>query len=146
MVPFPLRFVIAGAGPSREVAALARRPGIVVVGSFDDVAQIYRHAALAVVPIRAGGGTRIKLLESAAYRLPIVATRFGASGTGFRSGQELLLADNEQDFAASCARLLTNGILAARIARQAQTKVARDFKPKRLATRLLATLEAMGVK
>ena len=87
-----------------------------VAGGFDDVAPLYRRATLAVVPIRAGGGTRIKLLESAKYGVPVVATRFGAEGTGLRSGQELLLADSELDFATSCARLLTDGGLASRLA------------------------------
>ena len=115
-MPFPVRFVIAGSGAPREVMNLARQPGIVVAGGFDDVAPLYRRAALAVVPIRAGGGTRIKLLESAKHGVPVVATRFGAAGTGLRSGQELLLADTERDFAAACARLLTDGRLASRLA------------------------------
>ena len=95
-VPLPLRFVIAGDGAPREVMNLGKRPGIVLAGGFDDAALLYRRAALAVVPIRAGGGTRIKLLESAKHGVPVVATRFGAEGTGFRSGRELLLADTER--------------------------------------------------
>jgi glycosyltransferase involved in cell wall biosynthesis len=143
MVPFPIRFVIAGNGPPPEVVALARRPGIVVLGGFDDVAPLYRRAALAVVPIRAGGGTRIKLFESANHGVPVVATRFGASGTGFRSGHELLLAENEREFAASCAKVLTRGNLASQLATRALTRVRRDYNAKRLATRLLSTINAM---
>ena len=130
--PFPLRFVIAGAAPPCEVVSLARRPGIVVTGSFDDVGSLYRRAVVAVVPIRAGGGTRIKLLESAKYGIPVVATRFGASGTGFRSGRELLLADNERDFAASCARLLADFRLASRLAAGARRRMLRDDRRRRL--------------
>ena len=54
--------------------------------AVDDAAPLYRRAALAVVPIRAGGGTRIKLLESASYGVPVVATRFGAAGNGLAVG------------------------------------------------------------
>ncbi len=144
-VPFPLRFVIAGQGAPREVRDLARRTGIVVVGGFPDAASLYRRAALAVVPIRAGGGTRIKLLESAKYRVPVVATRFGAAGTGFRSGQELLLADNERDFADCCARLLTDGRLASRLVVQALRKVRRDYDARAIAERLLDRIGAIAI-
>ena len=142
VVPFPLRFVIAGHGAPREVRELARTPGIVLAGGFDDAAALYRRAALAVVPIRAGGGTRIKLLEGAKYGVPVVATRFGAEGSGFRSGQELLLADNERDFAAACARLLTDFTLASRLAAKARCKLRRDYDAKRLAARLLRKVDA----
>ena len=145
----PLRFIIAGPGAPREVRNLARRPGIVVAGGFDDVAPLYRRAALAVVPIRAGGGTRIKLLESAKYGVPVVATRFGAEGTGLRSGQELMLADNERDFAASCARLLVDARLSSRLAARALARVSRDFAAARSAAHLLAAIDARcctGVK
>jgi glycosyltransferase involved in cell wall biosynthesis len=148
-VPFPLRFVIAGQGAPREVMDLARQSGIVVLGSFDDAAPLYRRAALAVVPIRAGGGTRIKLLESAKYGVPVVATRFGAAGTGFRSGQELLVADNERDFAACCARLLTDGELASRLRAQALRKVRHDYDARSIAAGLLGKIAAgcrKGVK
>lgn len=148
-IPFPLRFVIAGYGAPREVTDLGRHPDIVLTGGFDDAAPLYRSAALAVVPIRAGGGTRIKLLESARHGVAVVATRFGAEGTGFRSGQELLLADSEQDFAASCARLLTDFRLASRLVAGARRKVCRDCDTGRSAQRLLDRIDALlgtGVK
>jgi glycosyltransferase involved in cell wall biosynthesis len=139
--PFPLRFVIAGDSPPRKVTALARHPGIVVTGRFEDMAALYRRAAVAVVPIRAGGGTRIKLIESASYGVPVVATRFGASGTGFKSGHELLLADNEWDFAASCARLLTDFTLASRLAACARRRILREYDPGCCSQRLIGKIE-----
>lgn len=139
--PFLLRFVIAGGNPPREITSLTRHPGIVVVEEFDDVAPLYRGAALAVVPIRAGGGTRIKLIESASYGVPVVATRFGASGTGFKSGHELLLADNEWDFAASCARLLTDFTLASRLAACARRRILREYDPGCCSQRLIGKIE-----
>jgi polysaccharide biosynthesis protein PslH len=148
-VPFPIRFVIAGLGAPRQVMDLARHPGVVVAGGFDEVRPLYRRAALAVVPVRAGGGTRVKLLESASYGVPVVATRFGAAGTGFRSGHEILLADREQDFAACCARLLTDGRLAFSLAAQARRTVRREYDPGRCAARLLGLIDAYpreGVK
>ena len=162
-LPFPSRFVIAGNGAPREVMQLARQPGIALAGPFEDAGRLYRRAALAVVPIRAGGGTRIKLLESAAqgvpivatrikllesatHGVPIVATRIGAEGTGFRSGRELLLADNEQDFASSCARLLTDSKLASRLVAGARGKVRRDYAAARAAKGLLDRIDPWFAK
>jgi polysaccharide biosynthesis protein PslH len=145
-LPFPLRFVIAGDTPPREVTDLARHPGIVVAGRFNDVASLYRRAALAVIPIRAGGGTRIKLIEAAKYGVPVVATRFGASGTGFRSGRELLLADNERDFAAACARLMADFRLASRLVAGARRGILRDFDAGSCSRRLLGTIERLSAR
>jgi glycosyltransferase involved in cell wall biosynthesis len=144
-VPFPLRFVIAGQGAPPAVRDLARQTGVVVADGFLDAASLYRRAALAVVPIRAGGGTRIKLLESAKYGVPVVATRFGAAGTGFRSGQELLLADDDHEFAACCVRLLTDGRLASRLVVQALRKVRRDYNAQLIAKRLLNRIGAIAI-
>lgn len=140
-VPTPLRFVIAGSGAPREVRDLARRSDIRLAGGFADPEALYRRAALAVVPIRAGGGTRIKLLESAKYSVPVVATRFGAEGSGFRSGEELLLADTEWGFAAACARLLTDFTLASRLAARAYAKLQRDYDENDLAARLMRRID-----
>ena len=145
-LPFPCRFVIGGNGAPREVMQLGRRPGIALAGHFEDAGRLYRRAALAVVPIRAGGGTRIKLLESARHGVPIVATRVGAEGTGFRSGQELLLADNERDFASSCARLLTDSKLASRLVAGARRKVGRDYAAARSAKGLLDRIDTWLAK
>ena len=141
-LPFPLRFVIIGPGPPRQVMQLARSPDIVVAGGIDDVGPFYRSADIAVVPIRAGGGTRIKVLESANYGVPIVATRFGAAGTGLRCGQELLLADGESDFAEACIKLLTDRKFACRLSVEARRKVRRDYDGRRSAGRFLAVLDA----
>jgi glycosyltransferase involved in cell wall biosynthesis len=143
-VPFPVRFVVLGAGSPPEVRGLARSPDIVVAGGVEDVGPHYGGAALVVVPIRAGGGTRIKLLESANYGVPIVATSFGAAGTGFRSGHELLLADGERDFAQACIKLLIDRKLACRLAQQARRMAHRDYDGQRRAGRFLAVIGACG--
>ena len=140
--PFPVRFVILGSGAPPEVIALARHPGVVVRGGVEDLGFHYGRAALAVVPIRAGGGTRIKLLESANYGVPIVATSFGAAGSGFRSGCELLLADGEGDFVEACIKLLVDRKLACRLTNQARRMARRDYDGSCHASRLLAAVGA----
>lgn len=142
--PFPVRFVVVGQNPPACVAALARCHDIVVTGTVNDVEPFYRGADAAIVPIRAGGGTRIKLLESAGFGVPMVATSFGAAGTGLRHGVELLLADNENDFAAACITLLTDRTLALRLAGQAYRKARNCYDARYCILNFLKTVEAHG--
>jgi glycosyltransferase involved in cell wall biosynthesis len=131
-----VRFVIAGRDPPDWMLRLGRQPGIVVAGSVPDVAPLYRKAALAVVPLRAGGGTRIKLLEAAAWGVPSVSTTFGATGIDFRPGVDVVLADSEAGFARACRTLLTEPHQAGRIAGNALGRVRRDYDRGRWASRV----------
>jgi glycosyltransferase involved in cell wall biosynthesis len=70
-----------------------------------------RQAAVVVVPLRFGGGTRIKILEALAYRVPVVSTSVGAEGLEVESGKHLLLADSPSAFAQCCLRLLADPAL-----------------------------------
>jgi glycosyltransferase involved in cell wall biosynthesis len=78
------------------------------------------RADLAVVPLRSGSGTRLKILESFAHRLPVVSTTLGAEGLDVEDGVHLLVADDAGGFAAACERLLTDDDLRVRIADAAE--------------------------
>lgn len=108
-----------------EVAGLAG-PGVRVLGEVDDLPGVLAAADLIAVPVRFGGGTRIKVLEAMAHRIPIVTTNLGCSGLGLRAGVEVEIADDSDSFAAACLRLLGSADL--RIARAeaaARTHAAR---------------------
>ena len=77
--------------------ALASAPGVDLIGQVPDVAAAYQAADVVVVPIRAGGGSRIKLLEAFSYRRPVVSTSVGAEGIAARDGQHLLQADSAEE-------------------------------------------------
>jgi glycosyltransferase involved in cell wall biosynthesis len=141
----PLRLVVVGSNPSASLVRLGRRPYISVTGTVHDVGIFYRQADLAVIPIRAGGGTRIKLLEAAAWGVPVVSTRFGASGTTFRHGRELLIADDAEKFARACAALLQSPNRARRLAAAARRRISMEYDADRWArhvARLVAELHA----
>ena len=106
-----------------EVARLAAHPGIVVVANPPDLRPHYEWADLAVVPIAAGGGTRIKLLEAFAHGVPVVATTIGAEGIAAEHGAHLVIADAPEGFAAACCRVLSDPALAARLAAAARQLV-----------------------
>ena len=94
-----------GEGPLR---ALARHgpPGLSFLGEGADTRPLWRRAAVAIVPLLTGGGTRLKILEAAACGVPVVATPVGAEGLDFAAGREIAVASEAPDFAAAIARLL----------------------------------------
>jgi glycosyltransferase involved in cell wall biosynthesis len=110
----PVELRLAGSRPGPEVTALAG-PGIEIHADPIDLAPHYAWADLALAPIRAGGGTRIKILEAFASRVPVVATPIGAEGLAVQSGEHLLLADDVDGFATACRRIQDDGHLAERL-------------------------------
>src|SRR5262249_41632801 len=109
---------------------------IVVTGLVPDVAPYYRDADVAIVPVRAGGGTRIKVLEAFSYGCPVVATSIGAEGIEVRDRVGLLLADAPGDFAAACAELMREPELRRRLSRRATTFVRARHSPRAILERL----------
>lgn len=103
---FPaLNFSIVGRNPSPAVLALAAEPGIDVVGTVDDVRPYYREAFAAIVPLRVGGGTRLKILEAFAAGVPVISTALGAEGLAVTAGVDILLANDAAQFHASINQL-----------------------------------------
>jgi glycosyltransferase involved in cell wall biosynthesis len=81
-------------------------PDIVGLGWVEDPGDEIATWSAMIVPIRFGGGTRIKIVDGFARRCPVVATRMGAFGYAVRDGREILLADSAHDFASACVRLI----------------------------------------
>lgn len=94
-------------------------PDIDGLGYLEDPGDEIATWTAMIVPIRFGGGTRIKIAEAFSRRCPVISTTMGAFGYEFRSGEELLLADSTQDFAAACLRLMTDRELAGRLSENA---------------------------
>ncbi len=103
-----LRVLIVGKSPVAEVQAYASRSGVTVTGGVPDVRPFYRRAWLQIVPLRIGGGTRLKIPESMAMGTPVVSTTIGAQGLNLRHGHDLLLADTAETFVQEAARALSN--------------------------------------
>jgi len=97
---------IVGRAPTPAVARLARSAGVTVTGRVDDVRPHVRDAAVYVVPLRIGGGTRLKIFEAMAMGKAIVSTAVGAEGLPVADGEHLLLADEPHAFADAVVRLL----------------------------------------
>lgn len=100
-----VRFHIVGAAPPPQVSALGSS-AVIVHGRVDDVRPHFQNAEVVVVPVRAGGGTRLKVLEAAASAKAIVSTSLGAEGLALEDGRDLLVADSVPAFAAAVVALL----------------------------------------
>lgn len=81
-------------------------PGVTHTGVVPDIHQVVASCSVSVVPVRSGGGTRLKIIESLALRTPVVTTSKGAEGLDVRTGEQLLIADTADEFAGAVVRLL----------------------------------------
>lgn len=100
---------VVGRKPAREVTKLAERDrGIRITGTVEDVRPWLWGSKVAVVPLRIGGGTRLKIYEAMAARTPVVSTTIGAEGLGVSPGENILIADAPDALADACIRLISD--------------------------------------
>ena len=98
--------LVVGREPPPSVTRLGSRPGIEVVGPVPDMREWYARATAVVVPLLAGGGSRLKILEAMACGRAVASTSAGAEGLDAGGGRELVIADGAEAFAAATLRLL----------------------------------------
>lgn len=101
-----VRFLIVGQSPHPRLRALAHEPAVKITGRVDDVRPYVARAAVYVVPMRIGGGTRLKVLEAMSMGKAVVSTTLGCEGYPVRDGVELIIADSPAEFARAVVRLL----------------------------------------
>jgi glycosyltransferase involved in cell wall biosynthesis len=99
---------VVGRNPTARLREVASRAGIDVTGTVDDVRPSIRSAAVYIVPLRAGGGTRLKIFEALAMAKPVVSTTVGAEGLALEHRRHFLAADDPDTFADSVVGLLRN--------------------------------------
>jgi glycosyltransferase involved in cell wall biosynthesis len=135
-------FTIAGRLPPPEIRELGERdPRIIVTGTVPDVRPFLWGAAVSVVPLRIGGGTRLKIYEAMAAKVPIVSTTIGAEGLEVNPPDDIRIADTAEEFAAECLELLGDREAACRIATAAWTMVSSRFSWAQVAREFAGVLE-----
>ncbi len=106
---------------------LPRQPGVLLTGYLADVRPAIAESWACVVPLREGGGTRLKILEAMALGTPVVATSKGAEGLAVTPEENILIADEPAAFADAVMRLLSDPALRARLAANGRTLVRERY-------------------
>jgi sugar transferase (PEP-CTERM/EpsH1 system associated) len=125
---------VVGRNPTPRLAALAgadRR--INITGRVEDVRPYMDTAAAYIVPIRVGGGTRLKIYEAMAMAKPVISTTIGAEGLAVRNGEDLLIADAPQAFAQAVVAVLQEKTFAEKLGQTAREVVCEQFGWNRVA-------------
>lgn len=134
------RLVVAGRNAPASVRALDAEPGVEFVGEVPDLAGAVRDAAAVVAPLRVGGGTRLKVLESMAWGAPVVTTTAGFEGVDARPGADVVVAADWDEFAARTCVLLDSPARRARLGRNARRRVEQVYALDEAAAELSANL------
>lgn len=131
-----------GRNPSRKLKALAEREKSVhVTGWVEDIRPYLGRAAVCIVPLRIGGGTRLKIFEAMAMAKPVVSTTVGAEGLPVQSGKNVLLADKPEDFAQAVIGLFRGSELRHHLGSGARTLVEENYSWARVAETFARTLQ-----
>lgn len=118
---------VVGRGPDERTLSLHNPPSFNMVGEVDELEPWYQSCRLSIVPLRSGGGTRLKILESMAYGRPVVSTSIGAEGIDITPGKNILIADTPQELADCVALILNNSDKARRIAEEGRKLVEERY-------------------
>lgn len=139
-----VHFTIVGGRPPAIIRAYGERPNVTVTGFVDDVRPYMARARAMVVPLRSGGGTRLKILEGLSFGVPTVSTSIGAEGIMVTSGSDILLADQPQAFAAGVVRLLGDEALRRTLASKGRKLVEEHYSWQAVGQSLRTYLRAVG--
>jgi glycosyltransferase involved in cell wall biosynthesis len=118
---------IIGRNAPDSIIALNQLGGVEYIGFVDDVRPYLWQATVSVVPLRSGGGTRLKILEALAADCPVVSTTIGAEGLDLVHERDLLIADNPADFAAAIGRVIEDTRLQVTLASEGRKTVAEKY-------------------
>jgi len=113
------QFALVGKNAGLHVPA-SLAPNVQLLGFVDDLVPVMQEAAVYIVPLRAGSGTRLKVLEAMAFGKAIVTTHIGSEGIALDDGDHAIYADSADDFAAAVVRVMDDPALAERLGRRAR--------------------------
>jgi glycosyltransferase involved in cell wall biosynthesis len=127
---------ITGRTDDVPLERLPQSEGVILTGYLDDIRPAVAQSWVCVVPLRIGGGTRLKILEAMALGTPVVSTSKGAEGLAVTPGKDILIADTPAEFADAVLHLLSDESLRARLARSGRRLVEEQYSWPRCAQKL----------
>jgi sugar transferase (PEP-CTERM/EpsH1 system associated) len=136
------RFYIVGRRPPEKMKNLEKGdPSIKVTGTVDDVRPYVDRAIVYIVPIRIGGGTRIKIYEAMAQKKAVVSTTIGAEGLPLTDGKHIIIKDQPEEFAEAVCGLMEDENMAARLGENARRFVTGEVSWENIARKFSDALE-----
>ncbi len=136
-----VELVIVGRDPPPQIRALAERDGVTVTGRVPDTVPYYQRSQVSIIPLRGGGGTRLKILESMALGRPVVTTSPGCEGLDVADQENILIADTPATFAERVIQLLTDKNLRDRIVGNARRLVETQYDWSVIGDKLVSVYE-----
>jgi polysaccharide biosynthesis protein PslH len=138
------KFRVLIVGRSGDVHRLTALDEIEIVFDPPEVALYYAQSDAVIVPLRAGSGTRVKIVEAFSYGLPVVSTTIGAEGLDVTPGTDILIGDDPQAFALQCCQIWSDEHLRQRIAAAGRDLWRRKYSPSAMMAALDAVYPANG--
>ncbi len=120
-------FRVVGSRVDRRVLALADQPGVEIVGQVEDIRPYLAGSLTLVVPLRSGGGTRLKILQAMSMGRPVVSTRVGAEGIDLQDDKHCLLAETQEEWVSQILRLRNDRQLGMRLAEAGRDLVEQKY-------------------
>lgn len=137
------RVILVGKNPTLEVQKYAELPGVDFEGEVPDVRPYYQRAWMQMVPLRIGGGTRLKIAEGLSMANPVVSTTLGAQGLELSHGEHLLLGDSPEDFARMMLSYMEDGSLRQRHGNAGRARILECYTWDALGGRLADRLQSL---
>ena len=131
-----VKFFIVGSKPTDRVLKLGSMEGVVVTGLVDDVRTYVAESAVYIVPLRIGGGTRLKILQAFAMKKAVVSTSIGCEGLGLTDEEHLLISDDPSDFADKVIRLSRDKQLRRKLGENGRILVQEKYDWKSITVKL----------
>jgi glycosyltransferase involved in cell wall biosynthesis len=129
-----------GGAPESLKSYKTENPGVRFLGFVDDLGAVYNQARVVICPIRQGSGTRVKLIEAAAWAKPIVTTTIGAEGLDMVDHVHALFGDETASFAAQCVKLLDDDDLCTQLGRNARALAEQSYDKRKIVQKLAIEL------
>lgn len=135
-----VKLIITGDHSKVNVEHLSSDPNVILTGHVKDIYSLIAESAISIAPIRIGGGSRFKILESMALGTPVVSTTIGAEGIAVTDGENILIADDRKEFAQKTVDLLNNYELRSKISKNARNLVGEKYNWNTLGYKLNQSL------
>ncbi|HKK21281.1 MAG TPA: glycosyltransferase family 4 protein, partial [candidate division Zixibacteria bacterium] len=139
-----IQAVFVGRNPPKQIVDLGKIDGITITGTVDDVRDYIASAAVYIVPLRIGGGSRLKILEAMAMQKPVVSTSVGAEGLEVTDRKDILLVDGPEKFAQSVLSCMRDEALSVRIAESGRQLVLDRYRWQQLGKKFSDYLQELG--